>query len=116
MPTKGDTKLWANSQTAATRPATLAGAEPGSDAVPIHRPAIDDAEAARRARLVHRATTAFHHPSLVAQTAADDLEPELRALSALLLGGLRASPRGCPPSPDGWVNEIFNHAKGMETS
>lgn len=57
-------------------------------------PAIDDAEAARRARLVYRATTAFHHPSLVAQTAADDLEPELRALSALLLRGLRASPRG----------------------
>lgn len=48
------------------------------------------AAAQRYASLVFQATARFHHPTLVARTAQDDLEPQLRDVLALLLLGLRA--------------------------
>lgn len=43
------------------------------------------------AKLLYRATAAFHHPTLIAQKAQDDLEPDLRKIVALLLSAIRSS-------------------------
>ncbi|PTR25502.1 TetR family transcriptional regulator [Luteibacter sp. OK325] len=48
----------------------------------------DGPDALQTANLLYRATAAFHHPTLIAQTAQDDLEPELRRIVELLLRGI----------------------------
>lgn len=42
------------------------------------------------AALLYRATAAFHHPTMIAQTVQDDAEQDLRRIVDLLLRGLRA--------------------------
>lgn len=41
-----------------------------------------------KAKLVYDATAAFHHPTLIAQTARQDLEQQLREILAVLFRGL----------------------------
>ncbi|WP_223631617.1 TetR/AcrR family transcriptional regulator [Corallococcus sp. EGB] len=45
-------------------------------------------DAREKADLLFRATAAFHHPTLVTQSAHDDLEPQLRAIVRLMLRGM----------------------------
>ena len=47
-------------------------------------------ETEAKARLVYAATACFHHPTLVAQSARDDLEPQLREILMLVLRGMEA--------------------------
>ena len=46
----------------------------------------------QNAKLVYDATAAFHHPTIVAQTAKHDREPELRQIIGIMLRGLAAHP------------------------
>ncbi len=56
-------------------------------------------DARDKADLLSRATAAFHHPTLVSQTAKDNLEPRLRAIIKLLLRGMTSSGRGAALAP-----------------
>lgn len=53
--------------------------------------ARDPDDTQRLAALLYRATAAFHHPTLVAHTAAMDLEAELREIVAIQLHGMKAA-------------------------
>ncbi len=53
-----------------------------------------DGKAARDTAIVlFRATAAFHHPTLIAQTFQDDLEQDLRVILELLLKGIKVEGR-----------------------
>ena len=47
-----------------------------------------------KAELLFRATAAFHHPALVAQTAKDDHEPQLRQIVTIFLNGTKRHAAG----------------------
>ncbi|MDE1165429.1 MAG: TetR family transcriptional regulator [Pseudomonas sp.] len=49
-------------------------------------------DAALNARLIYTATAAYHHPTLIAQTAHTDQEPMLRQIITLTLLGMQSSP------------------------
>lgn len=54
-------------------------------------PALGAGDAREKASLAYSATAAFHHPTLVAQTARQDLEPQLRNILAHLFRGMKAT-------------------------
>jgi len=54
-------------------------------------PVLGVGEAGTKARLIYDATTAFHHPTLLIETAQNDRETDLRRIATLLLSGMRAN-------------------------
>ncbi|MBY3465811.1 TetR/AcrR family transcriptional regulator [Rhizobium laguerreae] len=50
-------------------------------------------EPTQNAKLIYSATAAFHHPTLISQSAQHDREAELRQIVAVMLSGMASSPR-----------------------
>lgn len=53
--------------------------------------ALGTGDPRRKAGLLYSATAAYHHPTLIAQTAPHDFEPQLRDIVTLLFRGMRAA-------------------------
>lgn len=54
--------------------------------------AREGSDACLKAEMLYEATAAFHHPTLIAQTARDNRETRLREIVALVLDGMKALP------------------------